>query len=97
MSDDQRNLSALPLSKVIELGRRSLDLVGDGDWTPQDAALSMLIVAAERESRTTYPATPVDCLISELREMFGWDGSQEMTLADFEARVLQFKEEIGGV
>ena len=92
---EQRDVTALPLSKVIEIGRRSLDLVGDGDWTPQDAALSMLIVAAEREARTTYPATPVDCLISELREFFGWDGSLTMTRDDFEALVLQFKEEIG--
>ena len=37
----------LPLREVIKIGRRSLDLGGDGDWTPQDAALSMLIVAVE--------------------------------------------------
>lgn len=44
--------------------------------------------------RVSYPATPVDCLLSELREFFGWDGSQTMSIDDFNARVEQFKQEI---
>ena len=42
----------------------------------------------------SYPATPVDCLISELREMFGFSGERLPSLGEFEDRVAQFKNEI---
>lgn len=41
----------------------------------------------------TYPMTPVDCLISELRDIIAWSEPSNL-LADFEARVRQFKGEV---
>lgn len=42
----------------------------------------------------TYDRTPVDCLISELRDLFGMNGRAYLTKGDFEARVSQFREEV---
>lgn len=44
----------------------------------------------------TYPMTPVDCLISELRDMFGMNGRAYLMKDTFEARVEQFKNEVAG-
>ena len=44
----------------------------------------------------TYPKTPVDCLISELRDLFFPVLSHTSVLlhSDFEKRVAQFKTEV---
>ncbi len=44
--------------------------------------------------RISYPMTPVDCLISELREIFVDPSGSRMDREVFEERVAQFKDEV---
>lgn len=62
---------------------------------PQAQADAALIVAAVN-AWPSYPATPVDCLISELRDLFGMNGRAYLMKDEFEARVAQFKAEVAG-
>jgi hypothetical protein len=52
-----------------------------------------------QEMEPTYPATPVDCLISELRDSFFQVLSRTsvMTLARFEERIAQFNAEVAAL
>ncbi len=66
------------------------------------ATMSSALLAAhiqirdlERELRISYPMTAVDCLISELREIFMEPmRSERMAWEVFEERVGQFKQEL---
>lgn len=49
-------------------------------------------VLTRRLEEPTYPATPVDCLISELRELL--ELGPYITKGTFERRVAQFNEEV---
>ena len=73
---------------------------------PGDSSLAVVLNAMEEaayagdpkfDSRVrvepTYPATPVDCLISELRDNFYGRNTLFLTRDAFEKRVAQFKRE----
>ena len=65
---------------------------GDVRGTPREPVTSGAI-----ENEPSYPMTPVDCLISELRELFFpvLSKTSVMTLDAFEKRVAQFNKEVG--
>jgi hypothetical protein len=49
---------------------------------------------ADGPTEPTYPKTPVDCLISELRDAFGMNGRAYLIKSDFDERVAQFNAEV---
>lgn len=58
--------------------------------------LASLIERLQEQLRISYPMTPVDCLLSELREMFipVLSKTSVLTIHDFERRVAEFKNEV---
>ena len=55
-----------------------------------------------QDMEPTYPMTPVDCLISELRDMFFYPGSTRrippvLLLPRFEERIAQFNAEVAAL
>lgn len=77
------------LSETMALRLIDLEVDGPNDWVWMHG----VICAASK--RLGYPATPVDCLISELRDLFDTTYENVITREIFEKRVAQFEEEIG--
>ena len=75
---------------------RALEIIRDGYAEPEDVDVVDLARAYLELRRTTYPATPVDCLLSDLQGMFFpvLSKTSVLTLAAFDKRVAEFNREI---
>lgn len=84
------------LRAALVVARAALQEEADRSTRLQE---EVAVAQQERDEalRVSYPKTPVDCLISELREQYELHRKNTSEHLRFEARVAQFKSEVAGV
>lgn len=62
------------MRELVERARASLELIGEGEWTPQDMLLSQVIVALEEaEHHGDYLQREINLMRRVMQDAETWD------------------------